>query len=191
MSDDENFSPPPRWADGALYQIVDYVAVFLVWLFSFVAVAAFGLMLALAAMEFYKSCTIGFGSTIPGDGMEHDKAALITAIHGLEFVFLAPLCYFLIRSLGRQVFEYLDRNSPGSDAKADLVEVKSLIIGLLGGVVAADLVGRAINEKVALGVHTWIELALLAILCGNYYVLHLVAQSIRKEEKLPPEKPLR
>lgn len=159
---------------GAAYRFVDKAALLFISLFSFVAVGLLLAMLILAAKSFYEAVVLG----LQVHTKEGSNEALIACIHGLEFVFLAPLCYFLVRSLARLVEEYVHHQSPGEDAKADLIEVKSLVIGLLSSVLAADLVGHALNSS-GLSFAIGFEIVIMTILCLNYFGLHILAHMAR------------
>jgi hypothetical protein len=122
--------------------------------------------------------------------VEHHYMAI--AIHGLEFIFLAPLPYFLLLSVAK----YVEVTSPGpsttnqgaddpqprtaDEAKAELLTVKSFSVTLFIAVFATNLLGKALAPK-GLEFESTLCSALLIVVLGLYFVaLEKFASSLRK-----------
>ena len=84
------------------------------------------------------------------EGTEADAFALVEALRGLEYFFLAPLGYLVFLTLIRYVESTVNTGSdPHADQRSEkqMVAVKVLIINLLLAIVATDLVSKVLGPK--------------------------------------------
>jgi hypothetical protein len=114
------------------------------------------------------------------------KLTLNYVIHGLEFLLLAPICYVVARSLlayvaikfvfaGQQNF--LLRRQELQVAESALITSKAVIMGLLSGLIAVDIVSRFLESTKALDSSVWIMLAALVVIGVYYIALERLARS--------------
>ena len=122
-------------------------------------------------------------SSIDGthQGEEVFTECIKDSLHGLELLLLAPLAYFLLRSLAVYMSEMKFNDRPGPMARASLVEVKALIVGLLAGVVATSLVGQALSEAQGLDSKDLIKVLVLVVLLAHFYGLERWAFFVSQE----------
>ena len=67
-------------------------------------------------------------------------------IEGVELLLLAPLAYIVLVNLARYVHTWMIRKSD-EKAKASLLGVKALVVGLLIAMIATDLVGKVLSDN--------------------------------------------
>lgn len=114
------------------------------------AVASVFVMLALATAGFLE---IGRGviqqySSMSGHAQAPDAAAtpLGMVLEGLELIFLAPLAYLAFLALWRYVDGHR-RGDVDTSTRRQVIEIKSLVIGLIIAVVATDLLREALSPS--------------------------------------------
>ncbi len=103
------------------------------------------LAIGLARMVLSIAAYVGlreFPAEIAGD---RAAAVLDECIHGLEFLFLAPLPFLIPVSLGRYIRDSKE-NRDDRQSKADLLSIKALTAALLIAVLASDVVGTALSS---------------------------------------------
>lgn len=79
--------------------------------------------------------------------------AIAMALKGLEFLFLAPLGFMVVVSVGQYLRAMVENNGtdatardgPRANAKAQLLTVKSFVVSLMIAVVATELVSRVLE----------------------------------------------
>jgi hypothetical protein len=158
-------------------------------------------LLAAGFWEIGKGVLMFFGAfPHPAESSSPDAAALHLATRGLEFLFLAPLGYFLVLGVAR----YIEAVSPASvqeeedsdfllldEARADLLIVKAFSVALFIAVIAASVVGKLLTRE-GIDYKTALCGSLLIVVLGIYFVaLEKLATTLRREildqRRLPTE----
>ena len=67
--------------------------------------------------------------------------AIVGVLHGLEYLFVAPLAFLLFRALIDYIAESRPDGNPGADL--EIRRIKTLIVSLMISAVATDLAGHA------------------------------------------------
>lgn len=108
-------------------------------------------------------------------GTSASNLALVEGLHGLEFLFFAPLPYLVFKSLARYFQSFLKSETLAVDADANemlssvrLHRVKALVLGLMTAAVATDLLSRAM-QGVSLAAAA--AEALVMVVLGSYWFI--------------------
>jgi hypothetical protein len=84
---------------------------------------------------------------LPSDPNQSEQA-LIVALKGLEFLFLAPLPFIVVYAVTSQLI-WITRDSKSSHEDAGregaLIEAKQLVIGLMIAVIGSALIGKLVS----------------------------------------------
>jgi hypothetical protein len=142
------------------------------------AACAFALMIflfAAAFLEIGKSIAVffHFGSG-PDPRVPPESQALMVALKGIEYLFLAPIGFLVYRSLAMYVVDKTRGRTDGN-AEAEVTEAKRLVTSLMFAVVATDLIGRVLSPE-GFSVRAPVyELALLIVLGAYMFLLHIIS----------------
>jgi len=132
----------------------------------------------------------GVGEPAQNPPLPRDRA-ITMAVHGLEFIFLAPLAYFLLLSVTKyiqvtapqstaSVLSVEDRIKEIEGARAELLIVKAFNVSLIIAVISTSILGAALIPG-GLKYESTICATLLIVVLGAYFVvLERFANSIRK-----------
>lgn len=147
----------------------------ILWRIAFVvyvvgAVASAVIMLALAAAGFIE---MGRGviqqfSSATGHEQPNEGSPVGLVLKGLELIFLAPMAYLTFLTLWR----YVEGNRKGvvdSSLRRQVMEIKSLIVGLIIAVVATDLLGDVLSP-IGAGYESAITGCLIIAVLGAYVI---------------------
>lgn len=131
---------------------------------GFLAAAAYEGVSALLTFVGYLPPRHGFSST--------HEASMALALKSVEFVLIAPLGYVFVSALANFVLALVEgKGDAWSQAFRAVVGVKALATSLLISIVAVDLVGKILEEKVLDLASSLIEGLVFAILVGYLIIL--------------------
>ncbi len=105
-----------------------------------------------------------------------DSDALVVALKGIEYLFLAPMSFLVYRNLAIYVAAQVT-GSENSQAEVAVTETKGLVTSLMIAVVATDLVGKALSPEGLAERPPVYELTLMVVLGAYFFLLHWVAGS--------------
>lgn len=119
------------------------------------------------------------------------KEALVFAIHGLEFLLFAPICFVFTRSLCSFISnKYVIQEGPSEllatvqiqsnrnlEVGDELKQSKALLVGLLSSLVGVDIVSRILESEQTVDHSMWIMIAVLGVLGAYYIALERLAKS--------------
>lgn len=103
-----------------------------------------------------------------------ESQAIIIALRGIEYLFLAPMSFVVYRSLANYVVNKVGGHGEGG---TEVTESKRMVTSLMFAVVATDLMGKALGPE---GLSTKVpgyELALLVILGAYTFLLYYMTKS--------------
>jgi len=159
--------------------------------------ASFFVMLALAIAGLYEFlCAIEVFFT------EHDAGlSIVFTLKGLEFLFLSPLAFLTIRSVTNYIrsmtfskpgpvldSDYQERLVKMAHAKAELHDVKSLVVMLMAAIVATDLIGKLLQDDPPATIENiFAESLVFVVLVGYVGILHLIEKSHNFSKLSSPE----
>ncbi len=116
---------------------------------SVLAALALGFLVLTGLLTIFKGVYSGLVSAVRN--LAHPSAAMFSeqpahqVIRGVELLLLAPLAFLVLVNLARYVKAWMDKEDD-ERAKADLLGIKALVVGLLIAMVATDLVGKILSE---------------------------------------------
>jgi hypothetical protein len=157
-----------------------YVLLF-VLLITFVATVGASLLMAalfgVGLHHIWMSVWLGFH---PEDGRWPEATGIQWAIHGLEFLYLAPLAFMVLYSLTRYIESHTakDQATAMTETRRDLLHVKGLVISLLIAVIATDLVGKMLGR--GLGMAEAISESVVVVVLMGYFALLEILSGKRK-----------
>lgn len=119
------------------------------------------------------------------------QEALVFAIHGLEFLLFAPICFVFTRSLCSFISnKYVIQEGPSEllatvqiqsnrnlEVGDELKQSKALLVGLLSSLVGVDIVSRILESEQTVDHSMWIMIAVLGVLGAYYIALERLAKS--------------
>ena len=136
-------------------------------------------LFALAFWEIGKAVMIFAGRASGSDPrLAPESQAMIVALKGIEYLFLAPICLLVYRSLAIYVVDKM-KSRCDTKSKAEVAETKYLVTSLMAAVVATDLIGRVLTPDGLTGFAAAYELALLLVLAAYMFLLHHFATCAR------------
>lgn len=110
----------------------------------------------------------------PQAGARPESEAIVVALKGIEYLFLAPMGFLVFQAIVNYVT--VRRTHPVGqelkNAEAAVADTKALVINLMIAVVATDLVGRALAPDSPTTSPPVYELVLFSLLIGYLAVLH-------------------
>ena len=108
----------------------------------------------------------------PDPRVPPESQAIMVALKGIEYLFLAPMSFVVYSSLANYVVERA-RGGDATSAEEEVTETKRLVTSLMFAVVATDLIGRVLSPEGLLMARPPIyELCLLLILGAYMFLLH-------------------
>jgi hypothetical protein len=130
------------------------------------------LLFALAFWEIGKAVAVFMHLAVgPDSRVPPESQAIMVALKGIEYLFLAPMSFLVYRSLANYVVERA-RGGSGTSAEEEVTETKRLVTSLMFAVVATDLIGRVLSPEGLLARPPIYELCLLVILAAYMFLLH-------------------
>lgn len=139
------------------------------------AFCASALMVSLFAVAFWeigKAISVFFHfASGPDPRVPPESQAIMVALKGIEYMFLAPMSFLVYRSLANYVVKGTDG---GYDAKAEaeVTATKRFVTSLMFAVVATDLIGRVLSPEGLIVRPPIYELVLLVVLGAYMFLLH-------------------
>jgi hypothetical protein len=146
-------------------------------------------LLAAGFAEIGKGVLVFFGLvSCPAESASPEAGALHLATRGLEFLFLAPLGYFLVLGVAR----YVEAITPAGkerqtqlfsldSARAELLIVKAFSVALFIAVISASVVSKLLTKE-GIDYKTALCGSLLIVVLGTYFVvLEKMATTLRRE----------
>jgi hypothetical protein len=157
----------------------DWLARLVERLYAAGALCASTLMILLFAVAFWeigKALLVFFHVLSPQDSaVPAESQAMITALKGIEYMFLAPMSFLVYRSLANYVADrVLGHQTPG--VEAEVTETKRLVTSLMFAVVATDLIGKALSPEGLTPKAPTYELCLLVVFGAYLFLLHHMDQ---------------
>jgi len=153
----------------------EYVSELVLWSLFLFALTNWALMagfLAAAAYEGAKALLIFFGYLpVPEGFASTDKAAMELGLKSIELILLAPLGYVFVSALANFIVALVEGGDSWSQAFRAVIGVKALATSLLISIVAADFVGKILEEKALDLVSSLIEAMVFISLVGYLLVL--------------------
>jgi hypothetical protein len=146
---------------------------------AFFASTLMVLLFAAAFWEMGKGIAVFFHLAAGADPrVPPESQAIMMALKGIEYLFLAPMSFLVYRSLALYV---VDRTRGGGKANADVgvIETKGLVTSLMFAVVATDLIGRVLSPEGLIARTPIYELCLLVILGAYIFLLHKMSTTTR------------
>jgi hypothetical protein len=166
---------PSQARDSPRDPLEERVAKFLYVVGSFCASSLMVLIFAAAFWEIGSAIIVFFRSVSTQDpGLPPESPAIIIALKGIEYLFLAPMSFVVYRSLANYVVNKVAGHSEG---EAEVTESKRMVTSLMFAVVATDLMGKALSPEGLSAKAPGYELALLAILGVYIFLLHHMTKS--------------
>ena len=128
----ENSKHPLEW-------VADSIISLALMLGSIAASASAFVFLAMGFLQIWKSCASYYNNC--------PEEAIYYATTSLEFFLISPLSYFIIRVLLDYVIDFHKDGKVSPRAKALLIEIKALSVGLLFAITATHVVGKILQGE--------------------------------------------
>jgi len=165
-------------------QLVALVAMITFSIAALLACIIMAGLMAIAFAEYFHAWAIFFWNAPYDTSLQtRDRAALEGAIRATEFLFLAPVGYLVTLALAKYVYASVSETRAAiAYAEAEVLRVKSFVIGLLIAIVAANAVGRALTAKGVTLAQSGALMLIIGVLALLFFALQLWAAHVSREQ---------